>query len=235
MHGGCSFCGGRIECPVLNHSMMMTQVIRLRNSTICLSRIRTVLPSDSTKVAGLLAGAASRKGGRVSRALGSSAGRVRPWRDSRPCQTSSVLAGFGGRAASVPRPRRAVTECLLVAFAKAMPVVLKCGRRDRRIAEARMAFRIGSAACCDVAACRFNSIMKAVTRNLCPGWRRRRRIVCNRLRMRAGSQRQGKEQCGKCEQFFHSEVPQSSGCAVRFECEIDAPLLEPDMAENVAK
>jgi hypothetical protein len=128
-----------------------------------------------------------------------------------------------------------MVERLLVAFPEAMPVVLKGGRRDWRIAEARMTFRIGGAACCDVAARRFHSIMKSVTRNLRPRWRRRWRIIRNRLRMRAGSQRQGKEQCGKCEQFSHSEVPRSSGCAVRFECEIDAPLLEPGMAENVAK
>ena len=61
-----------------------------------------------------------------------------------------------------------MAEGLLVALAKAVPVVFKGWRRYRRIAKARMPFRIGRTASGDVAPRRLDSVMKAVPGNLRP-------------------------------------------------------------------
>jgi len=48
--GVCSFCGARLCSPGLIHTMIMTQVTRLLNSTMRLFQVRTVLLLCSTKV-----------------------------------------------------------------------------------------------------------------------------------------------------------------------------------------
>jgi hypothetical protein len=82
---------------------------------------------------------------------------------------------------------------LLIAVAEGVPVIVHERRRHRRIAEPRMAIRIGRRALCDIATSRLNTFMVALVRGLrIGGWRRRRRVIRCRLRMGTTRQSKGK-------------------------------------------
>jgi hypothetical protein len=87
-------------------------------------------------------------------------------------------------------------EYAAIAIPEAMPVIFEGWRRDGWVAEARVPFSIGRSACGDIAPCRLNAVMEALTGNFGPRRRRRRRIVGDGLRMGTGCQGNRQEQCG---------------------------------------
>lgn len=99
------------------------------------------------------------------------------------------------RVDSIAARRRcsAVLIHLVVSIAKSATIVFNRRRRYARIAESRVTRRIGSYAAGDIMPSSLDTVMEALTRDLVPAGRWRRRVIRNGAGMRTSSQhkRQG--------------------------------------------